>query len=175
MKLHTLLSVLCVMALGASAATQMPETGPSAELKKLDWMIGEWSGSMNWTMPGMEGENRGTMKAEWEGNFLKTTGASDMMGMSMTEASYTAWDAKEKKYVTWTFANFAPMPRIERGTLNGDTIVFVSEPWETDFGTSVSRATITRKGDSEIRLLLEFKEDDSWVKVADGIYKKKRA
>ncbi|MCH8273970.1 MAG: hypothetical protein IH851_04200 [Armatimonadetes bacterium] len=177
MKMKMMVSVLCVMAVGASMAQeQMPEMGPPAELKKLDWMIGEWSGSMNWTMEGMEGEMTLALKNEWEGQFMKTTATGEHMGMTFTEVAYMAWDAKEKKLVSWTFASFAPMPRIEKGTMTGNKIVFISEPWDVpDGGLTVSRATMMKKSDTEITFVLEFQVDGSWSKVADGGWKKKPA
>lgn len=175
MNIKMMVSVLCVMAFGAATA-QMPEMGPPAELKKLDWMIGEWTGSVNWTMEGMEGEMTHNLKHEWEGQFMKMTATGEMMGMTFTEVSYLAWDAKEKKLVSWTFTSFAPLPRIEKGTITGNTIVFISDPWDVPGGgPTVSRATLIKKSDSEMTLLLEFKEGDSWSKVGDGVYKKKPA
>ncbi|MCH8273975.1 MAG: hypothetical protein IH851_04225 [Armatimonadetes bacterium] len=175
MKMKTMISVLCVIAFGTATA-QVPETGPPAELKELDWMIGEWTGSWNWIMEGMEGPMTDAIKVEWEGQFMKTTSNSEFMGVKMTDVSYLAWDAKQKKLASWTFTNFAPMPRIEWGTITGNTIVFLSEPWTvSETETVVSRATMIKKSDSEMSLLLEFKVGDSWSKVADAVYKKKSA
>ncbi|MCH8275347.1 MAG: hypothetical protein IH851_11215 [Armatimonadetes bacterium] len=170
-----MISVLCVMAFGAATA-QAPEMGPPAELKKLDWMIGEWTGKWNWTMEGMEGEMTHNVKYEWEGQFMKMTASGEMMGMTFTEVAYTAWDAKEKKLVSWTFTSYAPMPQIDRGTMTGNTIVYISDPWDVPgHDGSVSRACWVKMSDSEMTLLLEFKEGDSWLKAADGVYKKKPA
>ena len=87
-----------------------------------------------------------------------------------------AWDAKEKKFVSWTFTNYAPMPRVDKGTMTGNTFVSISEPWDAPgMEGTVGRFTMIKKSDSEMTFVLEFKEGDSWSKVADGGYKKKTA
>ena len=156
-----------------AVAQDMPSMVPPEELKKLEWMLGEWTGTMNWTEPGMEGEMSSSMKVEVEGQFYKTTASNKMGEMTMTEVSYMGWDPKDKKFVSWTFTNFAPTPRIERGTFEGDKFVSVSDPWEVMGRTIVGRGTMTKTSDTEATFVLEFKEGDDWMKVADGKMKKK--
>lgn len=152
------------------------EMGPPVELKKLEWFLGEWTGKVKYTFPG-EDPTEGEMafKNEREANFLKSTSKFKMMGTDFVEIGYIAYNAKDKCYCSWTFTNFAPLPRIEHGTLDGDTVTFVSEPWEVGMpgGPTTGRATLKKKSDKEMTFTLEFKEGDKWNKVGEGTFTKK--
>ncbi len=172
MKARTMIAAVAILFMAGAADSQGPMEPPT-ELKKLDWMVGEWSGKVDWTYM-MEAEVPYTVKCEWEGQFLKHTSKMDMMGMMFTETAYYGWDAASKKYRGWTFTNFSPDPRLEAGTLTGDTLVMTSEPWNTGEGELVvGRATITKKGADELHFLLEFKEGETWTKGGEGTFKKK--
>lgn len=157
----------------ACAASAQGPMEPPAELKKLDWMLGEWTSTVKWTYQ-MEMDVPYTVKCEWDGQFLKSTSKMDLMGMAMTQTAYYGWDAAAKKYRGWTFTNFSPEPRIESGTVSGDTLVMISEPWNVGTGELVvGRMTLTKKGATELHVVLEFKEGDKWVNAAEGTFKKK--
>lgn len=174
--MKALKSMFLAMMLGVAALTnaQMPEA--SAEVKALDWMLGEWSATVKWTMMGTEADAQMTWKAERDGLFLKRSTTTELMGMKMTEVSYSGWDEKKKKYWTHVFTNFAPGPRTETGEQKGDVFVSVSEPWDTGSGSepTTGRITYTKKGE-DILYTLEFKMADKWEKVAEGTFKKKKA
>lgn len=146
---------------------------PAPELKKLEWQVGTWSGNLKWLMPGMEGEAKMDFKCVWEGNFLKSTSAMEMSGMKFNEVSFTGWDAAKKEYVSWTFTNFAALPRIERAKLDGNTMISTSEPWDTGMGQAmISRATLIKKSDKEFSMTIEFKTGEKFEKAAEGAFKK---
>jgi hypothetical protein len=158
---------------GATAAFSQEPPTISAELKALEWQIGTWEGTVKWSMPGMEGDSKMTMKSEWEGLFMKQTSTTEMQGMKMLEVGYLGYDPDKKKYSFHTFTSFAPTPRIEWGTVEGTKAVFVSDPWNVMGQVTSSRATVVKKGDSEMAFTLEFKQGNSWSKVAEGTFKKK--
>lgn len=163
-----------ILGLLATAGFCQPGMAPHEELKKLDWMIGEWTGKLKWTMEGMEGEGAMTYKCEWDGNFIKNSAVTDMAGMGkMTETAYLGWDEKNKQYVIHCFTNFSHDPRIERGTLDGNKLILVSDPWNTGGQTMVGRATTVKNDDGTLLFTLEFKMEDKWVKAAEGTFKKK--
>ncbi|MBA3725133.1 MAG: hypothetical protein H0W86_01460 [Armatimonadetes bacterium] len=145
---------------------------PSAEMERIAWMLGDWSGKVKWSIKGMNETVDMPYKAVMEGNFMKSTSSFQMMGMSFSEMSYLCWDSAKKRYSSYTFTKFAPTPRIEHGTLEGDKMVMISEPWTVE-GPMTSRATITKKSDKEVHFLIEFKEGDKWVKTAEGTFTKK--
>lgn len=162
---------ICAIAMGMGAA-QGP-MDPPAELKKLDWMLGEWTSTVRWTYLTTT-DVAYTVKCEWDGQFLRVTSRMEMLGMTMTETAYYGWDASSKRYRGWTFTNFSSDPRIESGTLNENALVMTSEPWNVGIGQpTVSRATLTRKSSTEIHFLLEFKDNDRWTRGAEGTFTKK--
>lgn len=163
-----------LIALSAVTVAQMPKAEPSAEMKKLDWQVGSWVGNVKWTMPGMEGDSTMTWKTEWDGPFLKSTSVMEVGGEKVTETGFVTFDQASKKYVMWTFTNMSVNPRIERGTLEGNSLVTVSDPWDVGMGEpSISRATVKKVSDKECTFALEFKMGDEWAPVANGTFKKK--
>ena len=167
---------MALLAMCSLAAIAQEIPPPPAELKKLDWMVGEWSGKVKWTMAGVpESEETMDFKVDWDGNFLRSTSKMTMMGMSVTESVYIGWDAKSNKYLCHTFTNLSNDPRIERGTLDGKTFTTVSDPWSVMGSEAVGRATQRLNDDGSIYFLLEMKEGDKWTKMSEGTFKKKTA
>ena len=155
---------------------QMPDTSPAPEMMKFDWMVGEWTSTSTWNMPDAPEMNvESTMKVEWDGQFLRQTSVSDFDGfMKMTETMMFGYDPNKEKYHSTSFTNMAPTPRIEWGTLEGDTLVMVSEPWQIMGDESVSRATLVKVSDDEMKFKLEFKYGDEWTVISDGTFKRKK-
>lgn len=163
-----------IFGLTTGAFAQMPSLEPPAEVSALKWMVGEWTSKMHWTMEGQEMDVDMTLKNEFEGQFLKQTSVTDMMGMKFNEVGYLGYDKAKKKYFMYTFTNFGPTPRIEWGTFENNRMVMISEPWDAGMGAPMtSRATLTKKSDTEVHFLLEFKNGDKWDKVGEGTFKKK--
>lgn len=168
-----IVSALIFFVMGAHAFAQEAAPGPAPELKQLEWQLGNWEGTFKWTMPGMEGDAKMTFTTAWEGNFLKTSSVMEMAGMKFNEVSYMGWDPLKKEYISWTFTNFAAMPRIERGKLDGNKLVLVSDPWDTGMGQMISRGTTIKKSNKEASFTIEFKNGEKWDKAAEGTFKKK--
>jgi hypothetical protein len=170
----SLLIAVAAVGMTSQALGQLVEA--PAELKKLEWMVGDWSSSVKWTMPGMpEMDSNMSVKIAWDGPFLKATSTMEMQAMKFTETQYMWWDAGKKKYASHTFTSFAATPRVEYATLDGNKFVSTSEPWDVGMagGPTTGRTTFTKKSDSEFAFVLEFKNGDAWGKVAEGTFKKK--
>lgn len=157
----------------AAALSGAQDMTPPKELKKLDWMLGTWSGKMKWTMPGMGGDAEMKFTATMEGMFQKQVSTMTMDGQETLEVSYLGYDPKKKVYTCWTFTNFAPTPRVDRITMSGNKTVFISQPWEVGMpgGPTTSRATLIRSG-NKISMTLEFMMGKKWSKVASGSFSK---
>lgn len=155
---------------------QVPDMGPGPEMQKWDWMVGEWESSSTWNMPDMPEMNvEATMKVEWDGQFLRQTSVSDFEGMmKMTETMMFGYDPYKEKYHSTSFTNMAPTPRIEWGTFEDGKLVMVSEPWQIMGDESVSRATLVKVSNDEIKFKLEFKYGDEWAVISDGTFKRKK-
>ena len=106
--------------------------GPSPELKKLSYMIGEWSGTFTISMGGNDTPLQCGIKAEWaqKGNFLKTTMTVSMPdnGGKMEGITYLGYDSEGKVYRGFGFEDMSPIAREESGTLDGTKLVMTSKP-----------------------------------------------
>jgi hypothetical protein len=121
---------LLALVTAMSAHAQMGPT-PAVELKKLDFMAGNWTteGTMN-PGPGMPGGKFTSMAvAEWmEGNFFLVEHSDlDMTGMGkMKELAVLGYDPDRKVY---TYHAFNSMGEAESatGTVDGDTWTWNSD------------------------------------------------
>ncbi|MCH7945677.1 MAG: DUF1579 family protein, partial [Armatimonadetes bacterium] len=106
---------------------------------------------------------------------LRQTAVSEFEGMMrMTETMMLGYDPNTKRYFSSAFTNMAPTPRIEHGRLVGSTLVMLSDPWDIMGDSSVSRATLVKVSDAEMRFFLEFKLEGNWVEVSDSTFKRKK-
>ena len=167
-------ALVAVALFAVAANAQMPDLKPSPQIEKLSWMLGKWSGSIHWTMEGMEMDATMSFENVIDGQFVRSTSVMELMGMKMTESGFTGWDDKAKAYKSWTFTNFGAGPRTETGKVDGDSMVFTSDPWQTLMSpeATVSRTTMKKVSASEIKLTLEFQQNGQFAKVGEGTFKK---
>lgn len=172
LKIAKALIALVVMAFVPLAGAQQAEV--PAELKAMSFYIGTWKGNVTWSMPGMDAATEETsMVNTWSGQFIKSESKMNVGGMEMVEATYIGWDPEKKKYSSYAFTNISATPRIEWGVAkDANTFVFESEPWDVMGQKTVGRGTMTKVSDTELKFMLEFKSGDSWMKVAEGSFKK---
>jgi hypothetical protein len=159
------LLLLCTCAAAASIAQDVPELGPSAELKKLDWMVGDWkAANTDFTVMGQAMKMDATMSVSWEGMFMKAQTQQEFdVGVIFTELMMMGYDADSKKYKSSAYTNFSPEPRVGEGELKGSVLSIDNKPWRSPGGTSESRIKFTKKSDDKITFKLELKiEDGEW-------------
>lgn len=148
-----------------SAMAQQTQT-PN-QVTDLGWMVGTWSGSGKFTFGGQEMDLSSTMVFSFEGQFLKSVTTTEMGAMKMDETMMMGWNEPKKEYVSYTFTGFAPMPGIKHGKMDGSSLVMVSEPWEVEGQSVVSRSTYAKVSDTKFRLTMELKDGDKWDKAMD--------
>lgn len=158
---------LLAVSLSALACPQLPDLNPPPEVKALEWMVGTWKGKSEFSFGGMDMEVSTSMACSFEGQFLKTVSTNDYGMVQMTETMYTGWDAEKGEYVSWAFTNISPVPRVERGKMEGGVATFVSEPWGIMGQDMVSRTTVQKLSPDKLKFTLEFKAGDGWEKAAD--------
>ena len=156
---------------------QTPDFAPSAEMKKLDFMVGEWTSVSTWSMEGMAPTKVTTsVKIAWDGQFLRQTTLSDYEGQfKMTETAMLGYDPAKKQYFSSAYTNVSPMPRTEHGTFDGTVMLMTSDPWEVMGDATTGRATLTKVSNDEMKFKLEFKMGDKWVPVTEGSYIRKKS
>ncbi len=172
MRKSSVLIALLGLAVFARAQEMNPE--PPKEISDLSWMVGKWSGDMEFTFGGQTSPLTMTIDASLELKFLKMVTVNDVQGFKMNEVAYIHWDAKSKQYTMTSFTDLADTPRIQSGAFKDGAIVMVSQPWEVaGAGATVSRSTVKKVSDKEISFTLEFKDGDSWTTAMKGTLKKK--
>ena len=147
---------------------------PSPEVQKLDWLIGNWESSGVWTMEGIVMNVDTTVKVEWDGKFLRHTTVSDFGMMKMTETMMFGYDPAKEWYFASAYTNMSATPRIEYGRLVGSTLVMVSDPWQIEGDTTVSRVTIVKVNNDEYTFKLEFQEGEKWNVINKSVFKRKK-
>jgi hypothetical protein len=153
---------------------QIPQATPPAELKALDFLIGSWRGEGEFVSEGkpQKAVTEWTFRAE--GNHLRQEGTIHLQGMKMEESRAFGWDARRKRFWSYTLVEPFPTPRVEWGTYKLGELVWLSDPWDIGAaeGPVESRATTTRDG-AALRFRIEVKGKVGWEKVAEGRFSKK--
>jgi hypothetical protein len=128
-----ILSVQAFAADTTQAFTQgMPQMGPPAELKQVDYLIGTWDYSMKMKMNPADTlwmESKGTEKYEsvCGGAALFFTNTNEMMGMPFVAVGLMCYDRDSKKWqMTWT-DNLGPKISLYTGNRTADGSVFTGE------------------------------------------------
>ena len=159
--LFTLLAVVSI----ASALAQT--TDPPSQITDLKWMVGTWTGSGKFAIQGMEMDMTVTITCSIEGQFLKTVAVNDYGAIKMEETQYTGYDADKKEYFAYSFTNVSPAPRVQRGKMEGASLVMLSEPWTVMGDTMTARGTTTKVSETKMKMGLDFKNDDKWDKASE--------
>ncbi len=130
------LLILSVQAFaGDTTLTQtqgMPQMGPPAEMKQVDYLIGTWDYSMKMKMTPEDTswmESKGTEKYEsvCGGAALFFTNIDDMGGMPFVAVGLICYDSDSKKWQkTWT-DNMSAKISLYTGTSTADGSVFMGE------------------------------------------------
>jgi Protein of unknown function (DUF1579) len=168
---------LLILIAAASLQAQMGPPAPAPELKKLDFLTGDWTaeGTVN-SGPGMPG-GKFTMSthAEWmDGNFFLVEHSDfDVPGMGKgKELAILGYDADRKVY---TYHAFNSMGEAEdsTGTLDGDTWTWTSDE---HFGPSPMKGRYSMKVLSPTSYTMKFElsqDGNKWNTAMEGKATKK--
>jgi hypothetical protein len=155
--------------------------GPSAELRKLDFLIGHWAGKGKLLLPGQA-------SIEWTADdrssyirngravqYLRTDSKVTYKGGITREGlTMISWDPSEKLYRSWAFISFTGTPVESTGRWEGGKLVTVSKPYDNGSGAgpALYRVTYEPKPDRSFIHLLETKpvQGGEWTKVEEGTY-----
>ncbi|HEY4054551.1 MAG TPA: DUF1579 family protein [Terriglobales bacterium] len=154
----------------ASLQAQMGPPAPAPELKKLDFMAGDWTaeGTMN-PGPGMPGGKwTMTTHADWmQGNFfLVENSTMDMGAMGKgKEVAYLGYDTDKKMY---TYHAFNSMGEAEdsTGTVDGDTWTWTSDE---HMGGMTMKGRFTMKVLSPTSYTMKFELSQDGTKWMTGM------
>jgi len=148
------------------------DLAPPQQVKDLSWMVGTWSGTGKISFGGHEVEITSTMTISFDGQFLKAVSADKSAGSTLTKTTMTGWEPAKSQYISYTFTNMAPTARIAHGALTDNKLEMISDPWDAEGFTMVSRETMSKTSDTKIGLKMEFKQGDKWISGMDFVYTK---
>ena len=162
----------------ASLYAQMGPPTPGPELKKLDFMAGDWTAAGTY-VPGPPGTPPAkfttTSHGEWmQGNFfLVIHSDSDMEGMGkMNDIAVLGYDADKKVY---TYSDFSSSGQsdVSTATIDGDTWTWLSDE---HFGGMAFKGRMTMKVLSPTSYTMKFElsqDGASWFTAMEGKATKK--
>jgi hypothetical protein len=173
-----LVTVLLATAVAGPAQDPMMPA-PPAELKALNWMLGDFNTDLKMYEPGQaEGMPMpGTVSAKMSlGDvYIESRFEADMGGMKTTGLQMTTYEPAKKEFVAWWFDSMAPGVLELRGKLTGQVLVLVSKPIEIPGmpGKHAFRATNGLKGPGKVLFRLEMNSGQGWYKMMEGMMTKK--
>jgi hypothetical protein len=167
----TLSVLIAVAACGMSMAQMTVQ--PSPELKKLDYLVGEWTTEGDFTMMGATMPIKISTKVVWDGAFLRQESRNELSEGTMTETYMMGYDAEKSRYFSTVYTNMSAVPRNEFGKIEDDKLIMLSEPWDLAGMKFESRTTMWKAG-ADVMMRLEFKMGDSWAKAGEWTLKKKK-
>jgi len=169
---------LLILVTAVSMQAQMEPPTPAPELKKLDFLTGDWAAEGTMTMgPTGTPSTKWTMNthAEWmQGNFFLVE--HDNMEMSAmgktTELAVLGYDPDRKVY---TYKAFSSMGEAEEstGTVDGDTWTWTSDE---HFGGQTMKGRYTMKVLSPTSYTMKFElspDGKEWTTAMEGKATKK--
>ena len=174
----TLFSTL-LMAVAIAPAQDPMMPAPPAELKALNWMLGDFDTDLKMYEPGQtEGvpvPGTTSSKMSLGDVYIEGRFEADMGGMKMTGLQMTTYDPATKEYVAWWFDSMAPGVLEMRGQLKGQVLTLVSKPIEIPGmpGKHRFRATNGLKGPGKYLFRLEMDSGEGWYKMMEGMMTKK--
>ncbi|MBX3111443.1 MAG: DUF1579 family protein [Fimbriimonadaceae bacterium] len=173
--MRKVLSALALTCLVAASFAQAPDQEPPKEIKDLSWLVGTWTGTSAMDMEGQKADVQVSVTVTMDMKFIKMVSVNDMGFFKLNEVTYLHWDAKAKKYGMSSYTDMADTPRVEEGEYKDGALVTVSKPWDVPGmpEPTTSRSTMKKVSDTEITIILEFKQGDKWVQVMKGNVKKK--
>lgn len=176
-KLLVLATLVCSF---VSAQAQMHTPVPP-EMKKLNMMVGTWTGKMKANFMGqtMDLDCTSVYKMDLNGRYLVIDETMKGEGMNMMGHMMLTYDAKKSMWVGHWFDSEGPeaMPMSGKAS-NSNVITMTSEPFDMEEagGKMMMRATWTIKDEKTCDFKLEMKSmkaDAKWESMMEGTYHKK--
>jgi hypothetical protein len=174
MSLKLMLALAAGLCLGGGVgnAQEALPTGPSPELKKLEFLLGKATGKGKMQVPGGQGtiDWSATDNTAWtkDGRYLKSESKVNYPGMGDDESlTLIAYDQKAKVYKLWRYSSWTTMPIEATGNFVGSKLVMTTKMMESG---QVFRVTFDPKAKGEVSFLLEMELADGFQKIQEGLF-----
>lgn len=172
-------ATLLILVAAVSLQAQMGPRTPAPELKKLDFLAGDWSaeGTMTMGPPGTP-STKWTMNthAEWmDGNFFLVEHDDADLGPPMGKSKEMAVPGYDSDKKVYTYKAFSSTGEAEEstGTLDGDTWTWTSDE---HFGGQTMKGRYTMKVLSPTSYMMKFElspDGKAWNTAMEGKATKK--
>lgn len=176
--MKNLITILILIAVSMLAHSQHKPI-PPPELLAFDAFVGEWSGEMGLGPAGpQQMKGIATLKFEkiLDGLYIQMTLTHDLPGVGVVRGhTIYAWDPKEKKIRSHTFANGGmsdpSRPRSETGELLAGKLVMSSDGYKPAY---VQTLYIQQDGTMKFGFQMDMHGNGKLSDIGGGILRKKR-
>jgi hypothetical protein len=169
LKLTLALAAGLCLGTGLCSAQETITSGPSPELKKLEFLVGKVTGKGKMHPPGGEAMDwSSTDTTVWtkDGRYVKSESKTTYPGMGDDESlTVIAYDEKAKLYRLWRYSSWTTVPIEATGNFEGSKLVMTTKV--TDTGQRF-RVTFEPKAKGEVSFLLEMEMADGYQKLQEG-------
>lgn len=160
----------------SEAKPDAAKNNPSAEMKKLEFLLGGARGKEKMLMPGQTMEYSSETTGEWAigGAYLSGNYKADIPGYGAMEGSMLmTYDSTSKKYRSWFFSNSSVHPMEMEGAFEGTKLVLISKPFKDMMGTNTYRITFDSNLSSSPNYWMDMKSGEKWMPLMESTYTKK--
>jgi hypothetical protein len=174
-------ALLFISLVGIAGAQGMPDTTPPAELKAVDFLVGNFKGEATFYFGPSKMTSTCTAKGEraLNGRYIHTMIGYEMKMQGMPNSiiqgmHMLTYDPQAKQYVAYWFDGTVSYAMHMVGNFDGNKLVMISDPTATEPGGPVGIMRSTWwKTDKGAGFSLEVKQGDNWSTMMDGTFEKK--
>lgn len=174
------LTVLCLLPLVSLAFQEMPEFGAPKEMKKLDGMLGEWSGEFhmreNPAAPWQTSQMNLKVERILDGCAQVQTWSGNMMGMDFTGRATYTYNRQTNEWQSSWLDNLEGRQTMSTGGFEGNALVFKGE--DTIQGSVFhTRDTTKMVDENHFEWMMEMSTDGgkTWFEAMKASFEKKSA
>jgi len=147
-------------------ALQIGTTSPPVQISQLDFLLGDWTGSVQGSSVRLDIE-RGPGKR----SLRFEVAVSGKNVASFIDDGYIWWDKEPGAFRSLAMTSVSNDPRQEIGRLVDGTLVMVSEPFEVGGMSQRSRRSLKMASEG-LSFTLELREADVWKKRIEVVLKR---
>lgn len=151
----------------------------SAELKKLEFLVGNFAGDEKAFIEGGEVPFTADIQSVWDlgGRYVRQSHESKLMGEDWHGLLLLTFDPDIKKYRAWWFDNGASKPMEMTGAFEGDALVMLSKPYALSGAPLLEYRVQFKPKSTEVidfRLDSRKDKDTAYAPVIEATYTRKK-
>ena len=171
-------ALTCAYSQDTAGAQEIDMKAP-AEMKNLEFLLGQWTGKETYHFGGTASKSDGSITATMtmSGRFVQGVHRSTIPNEGPFEGLHlVTYDSVAKKYRAWWFDSASSEPMEMEGSLIGNKLVMTSKPSKAPgMENVIFRSTFEKKSDKSLGFLLEMQMSGNWTTAIEATYTKKSA